>query len=125
MKYPLHIRKVSRLFWPIMLLTALLVVISSRVLSPSPVLAQTPPAYDVPVCFMETTSGQMLNLERLCGKGSGNIKKRPSVPILSSLLQANANLEWIRNNPSASIANAPSPYNSQGAAEFNKVLYGD
>ncbi len=127
MKYPLRISKLSRQFLPIVAITVLFIMISSRFFAPSSVLAQNALVQDIPGCYMETSKGQVVNLEGLCGQSRRSANQ--NAPLVTSSIgnnnQADVNLTWQKNYPSAPISNAPSPYNHQAIKDFNRILYGD
>jgi hypothetical protein len=131
MKYPLRISKISRQFLPIVVIMALAIMISSRFFETSSVLAQNVPIQDVSGCYMETSKGQVVNLEGLCGQSQRNANQ--NLPLAASSTtssignsnQSEENLAWKNNYPSAPISNSPSPYNHQAIKDFNRILYGD
>lgn len=126
MKYPLRLSKIRQFFFPIVFLTSLLVVISSIAFTQSAVLAKSPNPRDNTACFMETATGQIIYLDRLCGNSSkGNSSPRSTGFGPSAGNPIAANLEWRKNNPSAPISNSPSPYDAQKIRDFNRILYGD
>ena len=126
MKSPLRLSKVRQFFFPIAFLTALLVVISSIAFTQSAVLAKSPNPQDNPACFMETSTGKVIQLDRLCGNTSkGNPSPRSAGFGSSNGNPIAANLEWLKKNPSAPVSNAPSPYDAQRIQNFNRILYGD
>jgi hypothetical protein len=99
---------------PLLFSTAFLTVLS---------IAGSQVAFAQTVPVIETTKGQVTSLELLCGKGGAGQNLRATA--LRSSSHIPMNLEWSRNNPSAPVSKAPSPYNAQGIRDFEKILYGD
>ncbi|MCY7407975.1 MAG: hypothetical protein LH631_11530 [Alkalinema sp. CAN_BIN05] len=101
-------------------------MISSIAFTQSAVLAKSPNPRDNPACYMETATGQIIHLDRLCGYTSkGNSSPRSTGFGSSGGNSIAANLEWRKNNPSAPISNSPSPYDAQRIRDFDRILYGD
>ncbi|MCY7274180.1 MAG: hypothetical protein LH702_10655 [Phormidesmis sp. CAN_BIN44] len=123
MKCHSSLSKVSPLLFSTAFLTVLSIAGSRSAFAQTVVVPQTQDARDVPLCFIETTKGQITSLELLCGKGGAGQNLRATA--LKSSSQIPVNLEWSRNNPSAPVSKAPSPYNAQGIRDFEKILYGD
>jgi hypothetical protein len=115
--------RIRLLVFPILFITVLWTVIISSPFARTSVLAQG----NSPLCFIETKSGNVINLERLCGNDQTAGTNKTGSPILfkDSSRQTEENLAWIRQHPSGPVANAPSPYSAEGITEFNKLLYGD
>ena len=123
MKCHSSLSKASPLLFSTVFLTVLSIAGSRIAFAQSAIVAQPQDGRDVPLCFIETTKGQVTSLELLCGKGGAGQNLR--APALKSSSQIPVNLKWSRNNPSAPVSQAPSPYNAQGIREFEKILYGD
>jgi hypothetical protein len=118
--------KIRLLFFPIIFITVLLTVIISSPFAQTSVLAQSNAGGNALLCFMQTKSGNVINLERLCGNDPAGANKIGSPMVFKdSSSQTEANLAWTRQNPSGPVANAPSPYSAEGITEFNKLLYED
>ena len=130
MKYYFTGRKIRKFFFPIFLVAAVLASVFSLLFFQLTGAAQPPissgqaPRNDEPLCFIETTKGQLMNLEQLCG-ASDRGQVTLQVRTLRSSQQVAVNLQWLQDHPTTSIAKAPSPYSVQGMKDFDKILYGD
>jgi hypothetical protein len=118
-------RKLRQLCLTIVFLAAFALVLSLDAFAPSTVLAKSP--QDNAFCLMESSSGQVLNLERICGASSSTAKANlaPVKATATSGRQVMAHLEWRRQNPSKPASLAPSPYDAQATQNFDRILYGN
>ena len=122
-----HCRRIARtrlFFLAIGWTMSLVVAKGERVIAQPFLLAGLQDEVDVPVCFMKTSNGRMVNLERLCGKGAYS-NGRPRPPIFVSKHHIDENLQWERTHPSSPVSDAPTPYDAQSMKDFDKLLYGD
>jgi hypothetical protein len=119
--------KIRLLVFPIIFITVLLTIIISSPFARTSVLAQGNAGGNALLCFMQTKSGNVINLERLCGTDQTAGANKTGSPIVfkDSSRQTEQNLAWVKQHPSGPVANAPSPYSAEGITEFNKLLYGD
>jgi ABC-type amino acid transport system permease subunit len=130
MKFHIMPSKIRLLFFPIIFIGVLLAVIIAAPFARTSVLAQSNAGINVPLCFIETTSGNIIGLERLCGKNQTGATNNLNIPVNSPISlnggsQIEKNLAWIKQHPSEPVANSPSPYSDQGISDFNKLLYGN
>jgi hypothetical protein len=82
---------------------------------------------DVPFCYMEGSSGMMMDLSHLCGASSYRRGVRsnysyPSSPGYRSVAPEVINID--RRRP-ATYSRPPRVYNNQRIKQFDRELYGD
>jgi hypothetical protein len=116
-------RKLRQLCLTIVFLAAFALVLSLDAFAPSALLAKNP--QDNAFCLMESSGGQVLNLERICGASSPTVNPAPVKPTTTIGRQVMAHLEWRRQNPSKPVSLAPSPYDAQATQNFDRILYGN
>jgi hypothetical protein len=115
-------RKLRRLCLMVMFLAAFTLAIGLDAFAPSALLAKNPP--NNAFCLMESSSGQVLNLEGICGASSPKANAAPGKRMATIGRQVIAHLEWRRQNASKPISLAPSPYDTQATQNFDRILYG-
>jgi hypothetical protein len=116
-------RKLRQLCLTIAFLVAFALVVNVHGFGPSTVLAKSP--QDNAFCLMESSNGQVLNLERICGASSPTVDPDPFQRAATIGRQVMAHLEWRRQNPSKPASLAPSPYDAQATQNFDRILYGN